>query len=298
METKRVIGEFHGSKTGPTVFVTAGIHGNEPSGVVALQRVFTELERSRPKITGCLIGIAGNMAALHKNVRFIDEDLNRTWTKEKLDATENLSSEEKEMNDILQIVHEKSANNITRYFLDCHTTSSESLPYISVQDVGENNAWAHRFPVYIVKGFSDIVNGSIDKYFSKIGMTGFTFEAGQHVSEKTAKYHEALIWLILKEANDLNLADLSHLPEGIELFKKNDDIERKTFQIIYRHGLSKNDSFQMEPGFENFQKISEGELLAHQNGKEIRSSWDAHIFMPLYQTQGNDGFFVVKEEFK
>jgi succinylglutamate desuccinylase len=36
-------------------------------------------------------------------------------------------------------------------------------------------------------------------------------------------------------------------------------------------------------------------LLAIQNGKEIKSQWNARIFMPLYQAQGNDGFFVIKE---
>ncbi len=90
---------------------------------------------------------------------------------------------------------------------------------------------------------------------------------------------------------------LSHRPEGIHLFEQNKSIGKKTFQIIYRHGLSKEDTFEMEPGFQNFKKNYIGELLAHQNGKEIRSIWDGHIFMPLYQAQGNDGFFVVKEEF-
>jgi succinylglutamate desuccinylase len=51
----------------------------------------------------------------------------------------------------------------------------------------------------------------------------------------------------------------------------------------------------MQPGYKNFQPIKKGELLAQQNGKPIYSEWDAYIFMPLYQKQGNDGFFVVTE---
>ena len=51
----------------------------------------------------------------------------------------------------------------------------------------------------------------------------------------------------------------------------------------------------MEPGFVNFQAIEKGELLAYQNGQPVKSEWDAFIFMPLYQSQGNDGFFVIQE---
>ncbi len=133
MKTKRIIGEYHGKEQGPMVFITAGVHGNEPSGVLALQRVIAELEESGPTMKGSLIGIAGNMAALNKDIRFIDEDLNRTWTKEKLAAIENLTQEEKEMNDTLKVIRANSTKNPKRYFLDCHSTSSESSPYISAR---------------------------------------------------------------------------------------------------------------------------------------------------------------------
>ena len=303
MKVNRVIGKYRGEKEGPLVVVTAGVHGNEPSGVEALQRVFLELERTKPKMAGKIIGIAGNVAALKKNVRFIDEDLNRTWTKEKLAKTQHQTHEEREMQEIIEVIEKFSSKNPPlqtahsprRYFLDCHSTSSESLPYISVQDVGENNTWAHRFPVYIVKGFSDIVHGSIDHYFSDQGMTGFAFEAGQHADENTSRYHEALIWSVLKEANNLSLEELNCYPECVAIFEKNPRIAQKTFDIIYRHGIVKKDHFVMKPGFDNFQKITKGELLAVQNGEEIRSTWDTEIFMPLYQPQGDDGFFVVKE---
>lgn len=295
LKIKRIIGKYVGNKKGALLVVTAGVHGNEPSGVQALQRVFYELNRTKPSISGGIIGIAGNVAALKKNVRYIDEDLNRTWTKENLAKKNDLNHEEIEMNEIITVLEKYNTDEFTQlYFVDCHSTSSESLPYISVQDVGENNQWAHRFPVFIVKGFSDIVNGSIDKYFSNQGMTGFTFEAGQHRDKNTSKHHEALIWHALEKANKLDLNKIECYPECVDVFENN-DIVRKTFEIIYRHGLTEKDEFKMKPGFDNFQKIIEGQILAQQNGMNIRGKWNARIFMPLYQPQGNDGFFVVKE---
>ncbi|MBA3986862.1 MAG: succinylglutamate desuccinylase, partial [Flavobacteriales bacterium] len=164
----------------------------------------------------------------------------------------------------------------------------------SVQNVGDNDAWAHHFPVHIVRGFSDLVYGCIDHYFSRIGITGFVLEAGQHDSVDSAANHEAILWLALQEACGLNLHTLISYPKCVQTLTKS-NTTWKTFEIAYRHELKKEDTFEMQPGFKNFQKIEKDQLLALQNGKEVRSLWNACIYMPLYQSQGNDGFFVVKE---
>jgi len=292
----RVLGKYTSDKKGPLLFVTAGVHGNEPSGVKALQNVFRELEKAKPRINGTIIGISGNKHALNHNKRFIDEDLNRTWTEENIAAGTKDSHEKKEMFEIIDILEQYPEDNFTkRYFLDCHTTSSPSLPYVSVQVVNDNDDWAHKFPTYIIRGFSDIITGDIDHYFSRIGMTGFVFEAGQHTDRTSEENQEGVIWLALKNACGLDLTQISTYPECVNDFAEKNAPSQKTFEIIHRHGLKKNDEFKMEQGYENFQKIEKGELLAQQNGNEVKSEWDAYIFMPLYQKQGNDGFFIVKE---
>ncbi|TVZ28444.1 succinylglutamate desuccinylase [Gillisia sp. Hel_I_86] len=294
--SSRIIGKYSSEKKGPLLFITAGVHGNEPSGVEALKRVFKALDHSKPTINGCIVGVLGNEAALAKNVRYIDEDLNRTWTEVNISEQKQETNEQKEMFEIIEILEQFPESDFSkRYFMDCHTTSSDSLPYVSVQLVNDNNEWAHNFPTYIVQGFSDIVYGAIDHYFSRIGLTGFTFEAGQHTSKTSVENHEGIIWLALKEACNLDLSQIPEYPLCVEKFSVKNAPDQKTFKIIYRHGLQENDAFEMKSGFKNFQKIYEGDLLAIQNGKEIKSEWDARIFMPLYQSQGNDGFFVIEE---
>lgn len=289
----RIIGEYDTGNKGPLLFITAGVHGNEPSGIVALKKVFTILNDEKPNINGKVIGVSGNQEALRRGVRFIDEDLNRTWTKENIASRKKDSHEKKEMFEIIDVLKQYPTENFTkRYFLDCHTTSAASAPYISVQEVNDNDSWAHKFPTYIIRGFSDIVLGCIDHYESRIGITGFTFEGGQHDSDISEKNHEGMIWLALQNACGLDLDSLKSYPEAAKmLMEKRKD--RKTFEIKYRHGITDEDDFKMEPNFSNFQPIKKGELLAHQNGKPVISEWDAYIFMPLYQSQGNDGFFVV-----
>ncbi len=293
---ERIIGKYSGKEKGPLLFVTAGVHGNEPSGVKALEKVFAELEKTKPNIKGTLVGVAGNKLALEKDKRFIEEDLNRTWKEESITNQKRDTHEQREMHEIIKVLESYPESDFSkRYFLDCHTTSSASLPYVSVQVVNDNDEWAHRFPTYIVRGFSDIVYGAIDHYLSRTGLTGFTFEAGQHTDKRSVENHEGMIWLALKEACGLEPDKLSCYPDCVDNFVKKNAPDQKTFEIIHRYGLEDDDEFKMQPGYENFQKIEKGELLAVKNGQEVKSEWDAYIFMPLYQSQGNDGFFVIQE---
>lgn len=295
IQENRIIGEYSSGREGPLLFVTAAVHGNEPSGVMALERVFRELEKSKPDIRGTLVGVLGNQAAFKQNVRFIDEDFNRTWTTENIENHKSDSEEKIQMFSIIEILNKYPPEKFTkRYFLDCHTTSSDSEPYISVQDVNDNDNWAHRFPTHIIRGFSDIVSGTIDHYMSSSGLTGFVLEAGQHESKDAIDYHEGTIWLALQEACGLDLNLLEDYPEAVRKLQ-NKKTKQKTFEIKYRHGIKEEDDFKMNPGFENFQPVEEGQELAVQNGEVVRSEWNAFIFMPLYQAQGNDGFFIVEE---
>ncbi len=291
----RIIGTYDSGEKGPLLFITGGVHGNEPSGIVALLKIFKILKAQKPNIRGKVVGVSGNKEALYQGVRYIDEDLNRTWTKENIASRKIDSHEKKEMFEIIDVLEKFPKKDFTkRYFLDCHTTSSASEPYISVQDVNDNDGWAHQFPTYIIRGFSDIVLGCIDHFESRIGMTGFVFEGGQHESKISEKNHEGIIWLALQNACGLDLDSLETYPEAakmLEAKRKN----RKTFEITYRHGINKDDEFKMEPGYSNFQPINKGELLAYENREPVHSRWDAYIFMPLYQSQGNDGFFIVEE---
>ena len=46
LKTERIIGQISGKEKGPTVVLFGGIHGNEPSGVEALEQVFRQLKVS------------------------------------------------------------------------------------------------------------------------------------------------------------------------------------------------------------------------------------------------------------
>ena len=51
----------------------------------------------------------------------------------------------------------------------------------------------------------------------------------------------------------------------------------------------------MELGFENFRRVKKGELLAEQKSGAVLANESGLILMPLYQTLGEDGFFLGRE---
>src|SRR5689334_6184376 len=76
-------------KNAPLCIVTAGIHGNEPAGIIALRRVLSRLIRQGSgaiPLRGRFLALSGNRGGLSRGVRFLDEDMNRVWSVERVDA--------------------------------------------------------------------------------------------------------------------------------------------------------------------------------------------------------------------
>ncbi|MFT4802608.1 MAG: succinylglutamate desuccinylase, partial [Flavobacteriaceae bacterium] len=77
IEVDRIIGKINGTQPGPTIIFTAGLHGNESSGIFALQDVLNEIKEKNISIKGNIYAISGNLTALKEGTRYIKQDLNR-----------------------------------------------------------------------------------------------------------------------------------------------------------------------------------------------------------------------------
>src|SRR5690606_25847474 len=120
---KRVVGEICHDAAGPLFIVLAGVHGNEPSGVQAVQKVFEEVSTLDAPFRGTFVGIVGNLAALRAGRRYIDEDLNRIWLSARVDGLREgrkpENTEERELQQILEVLDSYRDHQVARYFLDC-----------------------------------------------------------------------------------------------------------------------------------------------------------------------------------
>jgi len=292
----RVIGKIQGKVSGPTVVFFAGIHGNEPAGVHALKDVFKKLVED--DIKGTVYGITGNLKALEANQRYLEEDLNRIWTKERIKALPtktNLNTEEREQKELLDILNDiLKSNTGPFYFIDFHTTSSKTLPFITINDALINRNFSKLFPVPIVLGIEEYLNGPLLSYINELGYVSLGFESGQHVDQSAIINSISFIYLTLVYSKAIAKEKVIGFPVHYNRLKTESHGLLDIFEVVYLHKIKSNESFSMKAGFKSFQNIKADTILSISNGEPIKSKYNAKIFMPLYQSKGREGFFLIK----
>ncbi|WNH14037.1 succinylglutamate desuccinylase/aspartoacylase family protein [Thalassobellus suaedae] len=292
----RILDKIEGSHPGPTVVFFGGIHGNETAGVFAIKDTLAGINASYVK--GTIFGVSGNLSALKKNQRYTEKDLNRLWTKESIEAIKkksNLNADEKELIALLEVLNDiLKTNQPPFYFIDLHTTSSQTLPFITINDALINRKFSKQFPVPIILGIEEYLHGPLLSYINELGYVSLGFESGQHDDLRSITNTIAFIYLTLVFSGVLNEKGLV----GFSNFYK--QLQTQTihivdvFEIIYLHKIQQHDTFIMLNGFKSFQSIKKGTKLAINNDIEITSPCSGRIFMPLYQKKGAEGFFIIK----
>lgn len=299
----RLISKIEGDPKGPTIVFSGGIHGNEPAGVLALVRVFNKIKERNIEVKGSLLALIGNRKALHINQRFIKNDLNRLWTPENIHHLHNGGFNDKkltpeidemiEIDDLLMnFIKGKSSKN--RYFIDLHTTSSTTIPFAAIDKIKNSIDFAMQLPLPFIINLDEFLQGTLLHYLDHINFGAMVFEAGRHEDPMAVEIHEALVWLVLYTAGAISKKDISNYDALMTLLSGINQNPHQVFKITHREP-NNNGSFKMLTGFVNFQPITKGQPLASYNGHRIMSQKDGHIFMPLYQNQGLDGYFIVEK---
>ncbi len=300
IEIKRIIGTYHGTEDGPTLIFTAGIHGNEPAGIFALQTVLQRLKETAPKFHGCMYAISGNLTALKKGVRYNKVDLNRLWTKEKIAGLEDDKVisfddemlQQKEIFDLIQGILEREKGPF--YFFDLHTTSGDTAPFITVNDSLLNRKFTSMYPVPLILGIEEFLEGPLLSYINELGYIAFGFEGGQHDSPKSYEYCVSFINLSLYFTGCLSQTEVDYNKHFTKL-QNEMAFPNKFFEIVFRQEIAPDDKFIICDGYVNFQKVTKGTVIAINNGKQLETPYTGQIFMPLYQGKGNDGFFIIRK---
>lgn len=288
-----------------------GVHGNEPAGVQALEMLFTLLEREQylhPSLqfSGCLVGLRGNLQALQKGVRLIEKDLNRIWRKTTIAHIQRQSNthpqaEEKELIDLLQTLHQIVKNYPTDkvYLLDLHTTSAQGGIFSICTEDPESIRLGVELHAPVITGMLRGLAGTILHYFHEQNMgvasVALSFEAGQHQDPLSVNRCLAAILNCMRSIGQIEKNALENRYDDLLIeYSKN---LPKVLELLYRHHLEPDDEFKMAPGYRNFDPVARGQLLAMDSHGAVRSPFDGFLLMPLYQNQGNDGFFIVRKLF-
>jgi len=310
MESEHIIGRYEGEEEGPLFICTAGMHGNEPAGVLALKSVVHLLEREpliNPgfKYRGCMLALLGNTRAyLNGKQRFIAKDLNRLWEPETVQRIrqtlpEQLEAEELELSELISVIDgEIAACKPQRIvLLDLHSTSATGGIFSIATEAPESVRIALELHAPVITGMMNGIKGTTLHYFTKNNFpcpaVGVAFEGGQHDDHLTVNRCIAAIINCMRSIGAVRPEDVeNHHDELLIQFSK--DLP-KIAGLIHVHSIKQDDKFKMHIGYQNFQAVRKGEILGKDRHGIIRSPADSLILMPLYQPQGSDGFFLIKK---
>lgn len=294
MHSNRIIGHYIGQIEGPLLVFTAGVHGNETSTVLALQHVFALLEKHQPQLNGSIIGLTGNVKALENEVRFIDQDLNRIWLEENQDPQ---IVEHKERDELTRVLNKTFSDKHGEvYFFDLHATSSPSTPFTMISDTLRNRALARMAAVPVVLGLLENLHGMLIDATSRSGIPTILFQGGQEGEEETVNNHMGLVWKALKAKCGLNSDGIQAAHKAIRALNRYapQDEGHEFYEIIYHYKIPSKVTFKMYPGFINFQPVRKHAPLGSIDGVDLKAPMQGQIFMPLYQKQGAEGFYLIK----
>ena len=303
----RIIGRFDGAERGPLLIAIGAMHGNEPAGVLAVEQLlemlaFERMNKVEFMYRGRFVGVIGNRQAFAKKRRFIREDLNRSLDPARvasLDPADELIAEDLEAYELVNTIRAEIDDYQPSHVvvLDLHTTTADGGVFSIVNDSPAARAIALDLRAPVILGMLEGLSGTSLHYFTSqiIGTStvSIVFESGQHDDPLSV---DRAVSALVKTMRGIGAVH----PRDVE--GRHDDILRQStnglpllVRFALNHSITPADKFVMRPGYCNFDPIKKGEHLADDVKGKILSPKDGLIVMPLYQKQGDDGFFIVDE---
>ncbi len=270
---RRVLGqgivELAGRKKGPTIALICNVHGNELCGRKAVHRVLAEHEIEK----GRLVLIDGNQEAALLNRRFVESDMNRLFTKKQL-ARKKGPVDLVRARYLTEIIPTLGIDHA----IDFHSTSSQMKHPFSVC-FPEAEHLADICPVVPIYGWPGIVKGTLIEWMISQGIPSLVVETGEHFSIKAVNVAEKVVVSVLSHYGLIT-------PMAPVTLKR-----RPKFSVLEHVKVTHAESFTLTRSYASFDKLSAGELIAHDNEKEYRVPEDdgLYILMPAIQDNVRKG---------
>jgi succinylglutamate desuccinylase len=304
-----LLGKFDQGQEGPLVIVLGGIHGNEPAGVEALSLLLEMLRVENItapgfRFRGRFLALVGNPEALHQGKRYLYTDLNRIWESEKVskllvnDRAPARQAEEKAVLELALLV----TREIEEYrpkqivFIDLHTTSASGGIFSIAPKHLSSIRLAVELGAPVVTGmFEDLPGTMLQWCWSQpwgIPVQVVAFEAGQQADALSVNRSIAAVVNGLKASGCIKPEDVENEHDAI-LRTYSKGLPKLT-RVVYRHKITQQDGFIMQPGFKHFDTVQKGQHIAFDRKGPILAPTDGYLLMPLYQPTGSEGFFIVQ----
>ena len=304
--TGRIISRYEGKEPGPLLICIGGMHGNESAGIEAIQEVFNLLS-VEPEINpsfhyrGVMLGLRGNLEALQRNQRFLNRDLNRMMIPDEIARIQqlppgDLMAEDRECLELIETIEKEIKNyqpDVT-LILDLHTTTADGGIFTIAAEDDMSRVLAKGLHAPVVLGIAERLNGTTINYFNRPESNCYciVFEAGQHQDPFSKHRSVAAIVNCMRSIGAVDSKDVDHSHDGL-LINFSSGLPKIT-RLVYHYRIQPDEQFIMNPGYRNFQPVKAGQALAINQEGGIYAPVNGMVLMPKYQSQGDDGFFIVE----
>jgi len=259
---------FSSNKPGKKVCVLGGIHGNEIAGIEAIKNIIKNFKIENGEV--CFI--ICNEKAIQENKRYIEEDLNRCFLKNKSYTNsyeENLAKELKEIIsqfDICLDIHNSTTKN-TEPFVICEKNAYNLLDSINAEKV--------------VSNFDNLEPGGTDYYMNSINKIGLCVECGYFKDKKSILFAENLIINFLKKTNNIKLNYIKYT--------------KKKYFLLNEVYIPKTD-FKLYKQFNDFEELKKNQIIGKDGNNLVYSSFNSVIlFAKDINNNTQEAFLLAKK---
>jgi len=284
---------FKSSQAGPRVAITALIHGNEVCGAWAASELLAWLHDGRSLLRGELTVALCNLQAFDRfdphrpdASRFVEEDLNRQWSAERLASGSTV--ERRRAAQLLPWLQDADA------LLDLHSMHEQGSALLMAGPLARNVEFARELGlgghVVVDAGHAD---GTRLRDFGRFGdpegsARSLLIECGYHGDPASRRVAQDAVYRLMTSTG---LASPSRLPADWQL----DQARAKWALEVTDAVVAQSSSFRFARCFEDLECLPKcGTVIAHDQGKEIATPYDSCVLVMPSLRQLRPGVTVVR----
>jgi succinylglutamate desuccinylase len=250
---------------GPRAVLFAGVHGDEVSGVHAIEKLFFDLfSGTRVLRQGSLALVRGNALAAER--RYITHNLNRQFRASYGPEIDRGSYEFRRAQELKTILENCD------YFLDLHSAPIAQEPFLVAEQQALDFFIKLGIP-RVITGWSKFSSGAIggdaENYANAHGAKAATLESGNHFAKSAndAAYRTVLVFL--SQLGMIEPGEQQPTAKPIEIID------------VYAVVTKDFDDFRYAGEVQNFQFLREGDVFAFQNGQPVEVREDTFLLIPM-----------------
>lgn len=265
-EKLRGVARIQAEGQGPQVVVFGGVHGDEVSGVLAIEKIlFDFVSGTRILRKGTLILARGNEEALAQRTRYVRYNLNRLYRDR---YEKNIDSNSYEFRRAQEL---KTLLKKCDYFLDLHSAPIAQEPFIVTERKSTK--------IFAQLGIPRIITGWTKFSNSSIGGDGESYAYSHHAIAATLEAGSHFDWNSIDVAYESVLTFLSIV--GMVVHGPTRRERRSEIFDMYDVQIKMSEDFHYTNAVKNFQYIRKGEPYAFQDGRPLIAKRSTYLLIPM-----------------